>query len=147
MDRREFMSWVGVGLVASSLPMAIAACTDTNPQSTQTPEDQIATRPDGFAEVGTVAQLDEQKFIKDTTMNPPILVVRDPQQANQVLAVSAKCTHQGCDLVWDGAGSMFSCPCHNSLFDVNGQVKKGPASQPLKTLAAKIEGESVLLKV
>jgi Rieske Fe-S protein len=35
-----------------------------------------------------------------------------------ILAYSALCTHQGCQLTdWDAAGKQFSCPCHKGTFD------------------------------
>ena len=35
MDRRAFLTWVGVGWVASSLPIALAACSAKTTQSSQ----------------------------------------------------------------------------------------------------------------
>ena len=44
-------------------------------------------------------------------------------------AVSARCTHQGCEI--KPARSFLSCPCHGSTFDRDGRVTRGPAQAPL----------------
>ncbi|MBK5296938.1 MAG: ubiquinol-cytochrome c reductase iron-sulfur subunit [Vicinamibacteria bacterium] len=45
-------------------------------------------------------------------------------------AVSAVCTHLGCT-VRHVEGEGFVCPCHGSRFDLEGQVRQGPAPGPL----------------
>ncbi|MBN1571595.1 MAG: Rieske (2Fe-2S) protein [Deltaproteobacteria bacterium] len=45
-------------------------------------------------------------------------------------AMSGKCTHFGC-LVERQADGSFLCPCHASVFDGKGGVKKGPAKKDL----------------
>jgi len=162
MKRREFMAWVGFGTLASSLPVAIAACMDpsqaamtsVSPMGSsavpQPPDDQLASTPrsDGFVAIGTVAQLNQAGAIIDKDFKPhAVAVTRDPANAANLIAVSAVCTHRGCTVRWNGSRSQFACPCHGSQFQPNGAVAKGPANQPLATYAAKIEGDTVLVKV
>jgi glycine/D-amino acid oxidase-like deaminating enzyme/nitrite reductase/ring-hydroxylating ferredoxin subunit len=47
-------------------------------------------------------------------------------------AVSARCTHLGCILTWNGAEHSWDCPCHGSRFAVDGEVLQGPAVKPLE---------------
>lgn len=39
--------------------------------------------------------------------------------------ISLKCTHAGCTI--ENTGEVFECPCHGSIFGLNGCVKQGPA--------------------
>ena len=45
-------------------------------------------------------------------------------------AISAVCTHLGC-IVERTEDGTFSCPCHGSKFDTEGQVTGGPAPKAL----------------
>jgi cytochrome b6-f complex iron-sulfur subunit len=57
-----------------------------------------------------------------------------------VVAVSRQCTHQGCTLALPGSsGGQLFCPCHGSLFTVQGSVVQGPATTPLRTFTASID--------
>jgi cytochrome b6-f complex iron-sulfur subunit len=133
MNRREFFGWFSVSAIASSLPIAIAAC------SSQTKE---STRPDGFKSLGTVSDLDQKGLI--TT--PTVIVIRNPNDKNSLLAVNSKCTHQGCAVNWEQAQKSFVCPCHQSKYAPDGKVIGGPAPKPLQTYATKIENGNVLVK-
>jgi cytochrome b6-f complex iron-sulfur subunit len=46
-----------------------------------------------------------------------------------LFAISTTCTHLGCVVKWTGTG--FDCPCHGSVFNVDGDIKKGPAPKGL----------------
>jgi Rieske Fe-S protein len=60
-----------------------------------------------------------------------------------VTAVSAVCTHQGCT-VNAGTGKL-SCPCHGSVFGLDGAVQNGPASTPLPTVDVHVTNGTVFL--
>ncbi len=63
--------------------------------------------------------------------------------ADGVLAFSAVCTHQGCDVSeWNEAEKALLCFCHFSRFDPArlGQVVAGPATRGLPNLPLKVEG-------
>ena len=70
-------------------------------------------------------------------------VVKFP--GNNVVAYSPQCTHLGCAYHWDQRKTQFICPCHNSVFSVDGKVQDGPALRPLDRFQVKIEGIKLLL--
>ncbi len=51
----------------------------------------------------------------------------------QWIGVWKICTHGDCYVEWDEAVASVRCPCHNSLFDIDGQVLQGPADRALKS--------------
>ncbi len=137
MKRRDFIHWVGLGWIASSLPVAIAACSSQTAPKSSTGDWQT---------VGTSAELDKagQLLAKNSPVGS-VLVVGTSKTEN-LTAVDPTCTHRGCTVVWQTEAKKFACPCHGSEFGIDGKVQKGPATTPLKTYAAKIEGDSVVVK-
>jgi nitrite reductase/ring-hydroxylating ferredoxin subunit len=55
------------------------------------------------------------------------------------------CTHMGCSLAQgEMDGNVIECPCHGSRFDVtNGTVVQGPATDPVETFEARMEGSDL----
>ncbi len=155
MKRRNFFSFMGLGLIATSLPVAIAACSPTEPAETNSadvdadadvPASEAAARDDGFAKIGTVADLDSAGFLANKNfMGKQVVVVRNPTDAAAVVAMSSVCTHRGCRVDWKN--TEFVCPCHQSKFSAEGQVLEGPATEPLAKYEAMVEGDVVLVKV
>ncbi len=139
MNRRDFLSLVGVGCIATSLPVAIAACSPDNKSST--------TNTSGdWRKVGSVTDLDSkgQLLAKNSPIGP-VLVVGKSQDSN-LTAVNPKCTHAGCTVGWESDSKKFLCPCHGSEFGIDGKVTKGPASKPIPSYLVKVEGDAVLVK-
>ena len=55
------------------------------------------------------------------------------------------CTHLGCSLAeGDLDGTVVTCPCHASQFDVTtGDVLRGPAQEPVRSYAARVENDAL----
>ncbi|HEX6919778.1 MAG TPA: Rieske (2Fe-2S) protein [Actinomycetes bacterium] len=71
-------------------------------------------------------------------------IVLTQPQAGTFKAFSAICTHQGCT-VGSVSGGTINCPCHGSQFSAaDGSVKNGPATAPLREIAVKVEGGSIV---
>ena len=64
---------------------------------------------------------------------------------NDIVAYVPQCTHLGCAYHWDRRKTHFICPCHNSVFSVDGKVQEGPATRPLDRYPIKIEGDKLLI--
>ena len=56
------------------------------------------------------------------------------------LALSSKCSHLGCTVPWNDQTKTFPCPCHASVFEMDGDVRNPPAPRPLDLHPVTIEG-------
>ncbi|MGL4375957.1 MAG: ubiquinol-cytochrome c reductase iron-sulfur subunit [Microcoleaceae cyanobacterium] len=140
MDRRTFLNWVGLGCLASSLPVVLA---------TFSLKDQQPANAADYKALATVSQLKSSgtKLITSGVSSPVLLVLPNPQNATNVIAVNPTCTHQGCTVDWKGSEARFVCPCHRSSFTQDGSVVRGPATAPLATYDVKINGDQILVAV
>lgn len=146
MNRRKLLSWFGLGWLVSILPSSLIGCSDTastSKTSSATPESVAAAPSDNFKSIGTVAQLDKDGQL----VYEKVAVVRDPQNANALLAVNATCTHKGCIVKWKSDKKQYVCPCHDAEFTANGTVIAGPADKPLIRYNAKIDKGYVLVSI
>lgn len=64
-----------------------------------------------------------------------------------VHALSATCTHLGCQVRWDAPATCFRCPCHGGVFDARGQVVEGPPPRPLDRVETRVEAGTVLVRL
>jgi len=64
-------------------------------------------------------------------------VVRTSTSATGFKAFSAVCTHEGCST--EVQNNRFECPCHGSIFAIDGSVIQGPASSPLPTRGVTVD--------
>jgi Rieske Fe-S protein len=55
-------------------------------------------------------------------------------RGEEPMAFSARCTHLGCTLSFDEVSKRFQCPCHGSVFDMNGKRVAGPAKRDLERI-------------
>ena len=60
-------------------------------------------------------------------------------------AVWRICNHGACDLEWKAARQLWDCPCHHSIFDVNGLLLSGPAERDQVAYDVCREGDLLLL--
>ena len=66
--------------------------------------------------------------------------------SGQIIALEPQCTHLGCAYHWDDSRKQFLCPCHTSVFSVDGKVLEGPAPRPLDRYEAKVENNKLLVR-
>jgi cytochrome b6-f complex iron-sulfur subunit len=139
MNRREFINLVGIAGIATSLPIAIAACSSNNTTTT-------SDAPSYWQKIGTVTDLDKTGQLLNEKSPVGTVLVVGTSKAKNLVAVNPTCTHAGCKVDWKATENQFLCPCHKSAFAADGKVLQGPAAKPLATYAVKIEGDGVLVK-
>jgi menaquinol-cytochrome c reductase iron-sulfur subunit len=103
----------------------------------------------GWNDVGNVADLPidqpQQRRFLDTVksgwesekVERDVWVYKKPD--GTVVIYSPNCPHLGCGYRWIAAHNRFECPCHGSVFALDGKVLAGPAPRPLDTLPSRIE--------
>ncbi|MEW6378921.1 MAG: Rieske 2Fe-2S domain-containing protein [bacterium] len=74
--------------------------------------------------------------------NTPTIIIRNGQD---IVALTAVCTHLGCIVQWDEVSQEIVCPCHAAKYDLNGNVKSGPAPKPLTLVKARIVDDKILV--
>ncbi len=120
-ERRDFLGlaglWAaGVAIVGSVLGMLRL------PKPSVLPETGSRIR---------IGRLDE--FPAGTNRTFPEHQVLVISGAKGLAAMSMECTHLGCIVSKNEGG--FSCPCHGSAFNADGEVVTGPAPRTLRWLA------------
>ena len=63
------------------------------------------------------------------------------------MAISLKCTHLGCSVIWNDEKKEFICPCHASSFDRVGEVINPPAPRALDIFPVIIQEGKVKVDV
>lgn len=58
---------------------------------------------------------------------------------NQVTALNASCPHAGCSVSFSGDRGQFICPCHDSLFSVDGAIANANSPSPRALDALEVE--------
>jgi menaquinol-cytochrome c reductase iron-sulfur subunit len=64
---------------------------------------------------------------------------------NRIVAFGPNCTHLGCAYHWEAGQKDFYCPCHASVFSIDGNVMSGPAPRPLDRFETKMQGSKLLI--
>lgn len=86
-------------------------------------------------------KVDQDAFIK-TNIQEDVWVVKKP--GDELTTFSPICPHLGCRYKWNQDQELFICPCHNSVFTIEGKVISGPAPRGLDTLPTEIKSGDML---
>lgn len=78
----------------------------------------------------------EDAYLRETVIHN-VWVIK--HSSTEVTVYSPICPHLGCHYDWHPAHSEFICPCHGSVYAIDGKVLGGPAPRPLDTLPTKLE--------
>jgi Rieske Fe-S protein len=108
-----------------------SACTPTCPAGAKVFAVTFADNP----ELKTVGKgvLVQAPGYADPVCAQNFVIVAQPT-AGKFIAFSGSCTHACCSVSFDANGKGFTCPCHGSTYDLNGNVTGGPAPSALPKL-------------
>lgn len=88
------------------------------------------------------SKLEQNKFVIVPVSGQRVIVL---QSSDQLLAFSAKCTHEGCTITYQPGQSQLWCPCHDGRFDLTGRVLSGPPPQPLAKFTAQRQPDGAIV--
>lgn len=67
------------------------------------------------------------------------------ENGRDYIAMSNICTHLGCRVRWIAEQEQFLSPCHNGIFDKQGNVVSGPPPRPLDRYEVKVEENQLFI--
>jgi len=71
-----------------------------------------------------------------------LFIIRDDKG---FVSLSARCTHLGCNVVWNQDHNIFLCPCHGGKYDRQGRNLEGPPPRPLDQFAVRLNRNGYLV--
>ena len=85
--------------------------------------------------------LDENSDWQNTT-KARVWVKRD---SLGVMALVATCTHLGCEVHYQANKKEWLCPCHGSIYDLEGRPVSGPALRALPRVSVETKDGSLII--
>lgn len=144
VSRRTLVAGAG-GLAGAAL---LAACGGDEPAPPEAPEADGPTSAGGTEEppsagepIAKVSDVPVGGAVTAEAAGEPVIVAQPTQ--GEIVAMSAICTHMGCEV--KAEGGMIKCPCHGSTFDLMGGNTGGPADQPLPKVDVTVDGDDINL--
>lgn len=132
MDRKEFLSQVGVGAAALLAPVCLGGLAACGKSDTGVPA--APTNVDFTVDISTGALAANGGFL----VKNGIIIART--NTGTFLAVSAACTHEGTTINFVASSNKFVCPNHNAQFSSAGVVTQGPATKNLTSYKTSLNG-------
>ena len=133
MNRKEFLSQVGIGAAALILPACLTGLEGckkkTNPSSPANVDFTLDTSTGALASNG------------GTLVRSGVIVART--SSGSFIAVSVACTHEGTSVNYSSTNNNFVCPNHGAKFESGGSVTQGPASTSLTKYNTTLSGTSL----
>lgn len=133
MERREFLSMVGIGAAAVACSYCLAGCKVNDPGIVAPSNVDFTLDLSNPAYSGL-------KTVGGYVYNAGVIVAH---AAAGYIAVSSACTHQGNTIIFDAANNNFYCPAHGSRFSTTGAVVNGPAASPVGRYNTTLTGNSL----
>jgi menaquinol-cytochrome c reductase iron-sulfur subunit len=140
--RTLFSRIIGIasGLISLGLAIPLASYV-ISPALKRREASWVEVAPTDRLQTGKPIELEYASTVKDgwrtVTAKKAVWVVKQP--AGGIVVFSPLCPHLGCGFRWEAGDHTFKCPCHGSVYDVNGKVLAGPAPRSLDVLPSKVE--------
>lgn len=93
--------------------------------------------PKTWVAVGPVNQISEVQAFQRGRVR---LYIRR-EASGGFVALSRKCTHQGCLTTWNGGARTLDCACHGGRFAPSGEPTAGPPVRPLERYETRVVGD------
>lgn len=145
MERKEFLSKLGIGLAAVCAGCSFASCGSTPKSENPAPDNGNNNNPGGGTNLFTVNLSTDLKNTGEFKIASGVILVRlaAANVSASFSAVQVACTHQGTGINWNTAQGKYICPNHGSEFSTTGSVLLGPATTALKQYNVNIEGSTL----
>ena len=141
-SRRVFLEG-GVAAIVASACGGCVLCGSRKPDLVIQEDEGVLRlgKPDSQSLLASVGS----SLIRAKGTDEKILVVHSG--GGKLSAVSAICTHKGCDIDYDIELGYLVCPCHGSQYSLDGQNITGPAKRPLKQHNVETEDGQVVISL
>ncbi len=134
-----FAGLIGVGVVLSSIKIPVASkATVTTTTASGVPAGAIANIK--TLKVGTPVYF---QFPPSSDNRFPNMLLMNAD--GSLTALSILCTHICCECEFLPANNELFCPCHGSVFDMQGNVLQGPAGSPLPTVDVTVDANGYVI--
>ncbi|MFC3414668.1 QcrA and Rieske domain-containing protein [Algoriphagus hitonicola] len=147
-SRRQFIEKSGTAIAMSLFGLSFfTACSDPEDQTPNTPPPSSTN---GISISGGIIQinLDQQTDLKKD--GSWLLIIAAQTLVVNVngsyKALTSVCTHSACDRNWTFNSNEFTCTCHGSKFNTDGDVLTGPANRPLESFATRLNGVTLIIE-
>jgi menaquinol-cytochrome c reductase iron-sulfur subunit len=148
-SRRGFVAWVAgalvlLGTLLNAVPFvgALVGRPAGGTKESFVPVGAVASLKAGLPMNMTFTATTQDAYIHETVVRSVWAV---KSASGDVVIYSPVCPHLGCQYTWDTATGRFVCPCHTSIFDIEGKLLSGPAPRGLDTLQSKVVGGKLLV--
>lgn len=144
MERQEFLSKLGIGLVTVCAGCSLVACGGKS--SNPSPSGNAPIPPvKGSGNLFTADLNTQLPNIGDSMVQQGVILVRlsAGNTADAFTAVQVACTHQGNSIGYNTGQGIFICPAHGSEFSKTGAVVQGPAALPLQKYTVTVTGSTL----
>lgn len=130
MDRKEFLSQIGLGGSALFAAACMHSCSKT----------------DNLSNIDFTLDLTSNSFASLKLPGGYIItqgVIVALSLSNTYLAVAAACPHEGVNVQFQAAQNQFYCAAHSSYFSSTGSKISGPAQRGLTQFKTTLNGNSL----